>query len=323
MTEDGILPLPTLGERLDAQGRRLAARLLTPLPWAGPLGVFIGHAAGLVVCAGRFDRIESDPDRPVPLVAPVVGGRSRRAYGAPRAEPPAPAAPGARPAGDPAPGRLPAPPTPAEAAGGPAGDALPAPARARLRSAVGPAADAMRVHDDEPADALARAHRADAVTIGRDVFFRHGRLRPREERGFGLLVHEATHVLALMRPGAAWHRATGAGARAEEAEALANERAAAPGVLAPGAGLPPGPSSSPRSAPAAGHSPGSPLTAPPPTTPPPATPSASPAARPLAAATDRDGAPAAAAPPLDVGALRRDLIDDVMRQLRTEFERGG
>ncbi|MFI5641261.1 DUF4157 domain-containing protein [Streptomyces goshikiensis] len=328
LPRNGAAPLPTLGERLDAQGRGLAARLLTPLPWAGPLRVFVDHAAALVVCAGRFERIESAPDRPVPLVAERSAHRSRPASGLPGAAGREAAAPPASPDAGPAPGRSPAPPTRSPSAGpdgpdGPPGDVLPASVRARLRGAVGPAADVLRVHHDEPADALARARRADAVTVGRDVYFRRGRLRPQEERGFGLLVHEATHVLALMRPGAAWHRATGAGARAEEAEALAAERAAAPGAFPQPGGPLPGPSARSGAAPArpTGHAAVAPAAGPAVA---PAPPSASAAARAMAAPADREAAGAAPAPPpVDVQALRRELIDDVMRRLRDESERGG
>ncbi|MFF4452195.1 DUF4157 domain-containing protein [Streptomyces goshikiensis] len=327
LPQGGAAPPPTLGERLDAQGRGLAARLLTPLPWAGPLRVFVDHAAGLVVCAGRFDRVESAPDRPVPLVAERSRVRPRPVYGARGATGREAAAPPAGPDAGRAPGRSPAPRPPSDGGAarpdGPRDEVLPAATRARLRAAVGPAADLMRVHHDEPADALARTRRADAVTVGRDVFFRRGRLRPREERGFGLLVHEATHVLALMRPGAAWHRATGAGVRAEEAEALAAERAAAPGVFPPAGGPPPGPSTRSGAAsarppgPAAGAPAAGPAVAP-------APPSASAAAPAMAAPADREAAGAAPSPaPVDVQALRRDLIDDVMRRLRDEFERGG
>ncbi|MFG2712992.1 DUF4157 domain-containing protein [Streptomyces goshikiensis] len=327
LPQDGAAsPPPTLGERLDAQGRGIAARLLTPLPWAGPLRVFVDHAAGLVVCAGRFERVESAPDRPVPLVAERSGSRPRPAPGVPGTAGRVAAAPPAGPDAGRPPGRSPAPRPPSAAPDGPdgpRGDVLPAATRARLRAAVGPAADVMRVHHDEPADALARARRADAVTVGRDVFFRRGRLRPQEERGFGLLVHEATHVLALMRPGAAWHRATGADVRAEEAEALAAERAAAPGAFPPAGGPPPGPSARSGAAPARPSGPAAlapasaPAVAPAPS-------SASTAAPAMAAPAEREAAGAAPAPaPVDVQALRRDLIDDVMRRLRDEFERGG
>jgi hypothetical protein len=54
----------------------------------------------------------------------------------------------------------------------------------------------------------------------------------------------------------------------------------------------------------------------------------------MRAATDRDAGPATAsagtpvsastAPPaVDLEALRRSVVSDLMRQLRTEFERGG
>jgi hypothetical protein len=41
----------------------------------------------------------------------------------------------------------------------------------------------------------------------------------------------------------------------------------------------------------------------------------------MAARTDRDAGNAPLA--LDLEGLRRDLVEDLMRQLRTEFERGG
>ncbi|WP_406102671.1 DUF4157 domain-containing protein [Streptomyces sp. NBC_01003] len=330
MTQDGPLPpRPTLGERLDAQGRRLTVQLLTTLPWAGPLRVFIDHASGLVVCAGRFDRIERDADRPPRLTATAVRRRPRPDVGSSPGGPPTPVPPGLPLPEAPAArrptfghvrrdGRGPAWRPPASSVPPYAGDPLPAAVRSRLRATVGPAADAMRVHHDDESGALAREQRADAVTVGRDVYFRHGRLRPAEQSGFGLLVHEATHVLALLRPGASWHRATGAGARAEEAEALANERAAIFGDRS-GAALPPPSTES-------GHTPDRhpPAPAPAPTQMPVPTAFASPTARPQRAPTDRHtDVTATAPPPLDLQALRRNVIDDVIRQLRTEFERGG
>ncbi|MFJ8053240.1 DUF4157 domain-containing protein [Streptomyces luteogriseus] len=313
MTQDDPLPR-TLGERLDAQGRRLTTRLHATLPWAGSLRVFMDHAAGLVVGANRFERIECGADGPS-LSAPPVRGRPRRAGTAPDAVPPALVPPALVPPGRPRAGnRVVRGPS---AAPPPAGRALPAPVRSRLRAAVGPAADVLRVHDDDRSDALAREQRADAVTVGRDVHFRRGRLRPSEASGFGLLVHEATHVLALLRPGASWQRATGAGRGAEEAEALANERA----VTLPGRSGPAAPPVAPFTAgrAAAGPATGLEGTA---VSAPAAVPT--PAAHPQRAPADRrtDG-PAAAPPPLDTQALRRQVIDDVMRQLRSEFERGG
>ncbi|MFF7379298.1 DUF4157 domain-containing protein [Streptomyces massasporeus] len=323
MTQDDPLPR-TLGERLDAQGRRLTTRLHPTLPWAGSLRVFMDHAAGLVVGANRFERIECGPDGPSVSTATPVRGRRRRAGTAPDAVPPALVPPGRPGAGDRAVrGPSAAPPPTGSAVRGlsaappPAGRALPAPVRSRLRAAVGPAADVLRVHDDDRSDALAREQRADAVTVGRDVHFRRGRLRPSEASGFGLLMHEATHVLALLRPGASWQRATGAGRGAEEAEALANERA----VTLPGR---PGPAAPPVAPFTAGRAAGSPATGLEGTAGSASAAVPTPAAHPQRAPADRhtDG-PVAAPPPLDTQALRRQVIDDVMRQLRSEFERGG
>ncbi|MEV6115948.1 DUF4157 domain-containing protein [Streptomyces sp. NPDC052109] len=348
MTEYGILPVPTLGERLDAQGRHHLARLLFPLPWARPLRVFIDRVAELTADAGRFDRIESAPDRPFPLTAAAPLRRPRTAIGLHVCEPSAAAWPENGPAGDPA--KAPTAPSPSPMAPpaadtrqkdtrqtdarhsvddalpaesgtpGHGHDDLPAAARSRLRTAVGPAAEAIRVHHDDRADTLARDLRADAVTLGRDVYFRHGRLSPQDSRGFALLVHEATHVMALLRPGASWRRATGAGIRAEEAEALANERAAVSGPLL-GAGAPRRPAA--RTVPARTRPAPLPATAPAAPQGPIVRAPAAPATQAMRAATDRTTATADVPPPVDVQALKRDLVDDLMRQLRSEFERGG
>lgn len=324
MTGDDPLPR-TLGAVLDTQGRRLAARRLTTLPWAGPLRVFMDHAAGLAGRADRFDRIEHGADRR------IEHGAGRRAgYGAGRGAPRPPAADGSRPRlGDgPRDTAPPAPAAPGPPRPGPAtthqrppetdvppeaGRALPAPVGSRLRAALGPAADGLRVHDDDRSDALARRQGADAVTVGREVFFRHGRLRPAEPAGFGLLAHEATHVLALLRPGASWRRATGGGVREEEAEALANERAVTfgggPHAALPAAGRPAAELPAPAATPLPAAAP-----APVPT----------PLAHPQRAPADRHTGVAQTAPaPVDLQALRRHVIDDVMRRLRSEFERGG
>jgi hypothetical protein len=310
--------MPTLGERLDVHARRLAARLLPSLPWAGPLEVLIDHASSLAApFDGRFDRVESVPDGSELGLPEAWGGGAWRSS-AERGSVPPPAAPAGSQGQDLGPAtRLPGGPTearpnearPAE------GRPLPTDVRSRLRDVAGRGADLLRVHDDEVADRLARAYRADAVTVGHDVYFRQGRLRPREQRGFGLLAHEATHVLALLRPGAAWHRATSGGVRHEEQDALARERATAPSH----ATMPP-------------HGPNAEAVQPPWTSaasaqaraPEWSAPASPPATRPMTAAEDRDTtSPPPAPPDLDVEALRRGLVNDLMRQLRTEFERGG
>ena len=52
-----------------------------------------------------------------------------------------------------------------------------------------------RIHLDAEADALSRELGAKAFTSGRDIFFREGAFDPSVPEGFGLLAHEATHVL--------------------------------------------------------------------------------------------------------------------------------
>jgi hypothetical protein len=51
-----------------------------------------------------------------------------------------------------------------------------------------------RIHTDVAADRIARGLGADAVTIGREIFFRAGRFDTQTPRGLALLAHELTHV---------------------------------------------------------------------------------------------------------------------------------
>jgi hypothetical protein len=305
MAEGGAV-VSTLGERLDAQARRLAARLLPSFPWAGPLEVVTDRALALAApYDSRFDRVETQPEG---LAAPRPG--TSRTTGTVHSDP-LPAG-----QGDSSPG-----PAYRKAAGPVGGRPLPDHLRSRLREVAGAGAGAMRVHDGDAADALAREHRADAVTIGRDVHFRRGRYQPHDDRGFGLLAHEAVHVLALLRPGADWHRATGGGRRDEESHAIARERTALArpngtgtlGQLGPRPGTPTPSTSRARAAPPRRTDPAPAAAAPS---------AAAPAATPMTAADARDLA-MPPPPALDVAALRRDLVNDLMRQLRTEFERGG
>jgi hypothetical protein len=221
-----------------------------------------------------------------------------------------------------------------------AGRALPSDVTARLRGIVGGGVDAVRVHDDDAADARARAHRADAVTVGSDVYFRAGKLRPREPRGFALLAHEATHVVERMRPGASWRRSTAGGAGQEERLALAREgQALAPKSLWSPACAPspvPGVATGPIPTVHTGHTrhaeyerpAGHPAVAPPasaapaPIPAPAAATAGHPAARPMTAATDRT-VPMPAGATVDLNALKALLLRDLIGQLRDEFERGG
>lgn len=318
-TEPVVEPgLPaTLGGRLDEQARRMAARLLPAFGWAGPLAVVTRRALDLAATgSGRFDRTEVRPGRPVMVRAP--GSADRPGAGpAPVRMPPAP---GAAADGSAEPPGLQGAPDAETPPGRPPPRRVPDGVRARLREIAGPGADAMMVRTDPPAAALARAHRADAVTVGREVHLGAGRYRPHDPHGFALLAHEATHVSALLRPDAAWRRATGTGRAEEEAAAGAAEHTALFGPPPHTAGPhPAGPFPHP-----AGTAVGpSARAAPPAAAPPaPAAPAAAGPAHPMPARTDRDAAAPPSAP-VDVAALRRDLLADLRRQLRTEFERGG
>jgi hypothetical protein len=294
----------TLGQRLDRMGGRIAARHLVRRPWVAGVAPVVERATRMAALSGRFARVEVDPpaDPSVagqagfegdPAVLPPVIGGGPGLGGPPKPE----AEQGPRQAGSPpaaAPGR-----------------GLPPDVRDRLRDAAGPATDVLRVHTGAAADAAARAHHADAVAIGTDVHLRGGAPPPDSPAGVGLLAHEAVHVAAALDPERAGRRQHG-GAATEEAAALAQEahvRAAA-GPPAPGLGAgAPVRWGAARPLPTRG---GEVADARPP--------SAVAAAVPMAASVDRDTpAPQAG---FDLAALRRMLFADLMRQLRSEFERG-
>lgn len=75
-----------------------------------------------------------------------------------------------------------------------AGLPLAPPLRARLERAMRTDLGSARLHTDATAARIAAGHRANAVTLGRDIFFAAGRFRPETPVGFALLVHELTHV---------------------------------------------------------------------------------------------------------------------------------
>jgi hypothetical protein len=174
------------------------------------------------------------------------------------------------------------------------GEELPAAIAAVLRRVAGPAAGRIRLHEDAEADRLARKQRADAVTIGDDVYVRSGRFRPDSRKSIALLAHEAVHVASGAQADAAVRRSSDEGVRQEERVALQIEGA----VLA---GRPAERSWSPAVA----------------------VPSAPPV---LAAREDRLDALESELRGFqqpDITALRRDLHRELLQQIRTDFERGG
>jgi hypothetical protein len=189
----------------------------------------------------------------------------------------------------------------------PSGARLPTPLRDRVERFTGPGLEALRVHDGPAASRVAEAHESRAVAMGTDVFFNRGEFQPETPAGFGLLVHEATHVLEALRPGADWRRSTHAGVQREESRAERAQAAAAASYrLAPEA----------RStgalhlsrAPAVAVSAGE---------------AGRPAERPMRAVSVEPTAPSTPqAGGVDVDKLRAQIYRDLLRQLRTDFERG-
>ncbi|MEF8701282.1 MAG: DUF4157 domain-containing protein [Candidatus Accumulibacter sp. UW20] len=75
------------------------------------------------------------------------------------------------------------------------GDALPAGLRDFAEAGLGQALPDVRIHTGPRADALAREVKADAFTLGRDVFFGEGHFAPQTWRGRRLIAHELAHVM--------------------------------------------------------------------------------------------------------------------------------
>ena len=109
-----------------------------------------------------------------------------------------------------------------QAARASSGTRLPDELARRLSSALGAAVAQMRVHVGAAASAAARALRAEAFTVGRDIYFAEGAFNPSSSRGERLIAHEAAHAasqpgtvalgeeIALSEPGDAHERAADA-----------------------------------------------------------------------------------------------------------------
>jgi hypothetical protein len=285
---------PTLGERLAADGHRLIGSRQPAAPWRAALRPLLDRVAQLPTPAASHYRRTEAPLNARDLVPP----------------PPDEPATMADPGGEPLPGAV----------------------ENQLHGLVGAAAGAMRVHHDAEADAVARVHSADAVTFGRDVFFRAGRYRPDERAGLALLAHEATHVRESTRSASTWRRATARGIADEEREAGQVERAVAASerrvASAPAAPLVVPAAAHPQHVERAAVVPerwpaGARATAVMGTASPPPQPAASPGpAMTAAVGRELDAKAGVAGPAVDFEELRRALYRDMLGQLRSELERG-
>lgn len=313
---------PTVGERLAAQARALRSRRTTGPGWLAALAPVLARERSL----------------PVPQTSPR---RRTEVRVPPAVHEPVPAQPGWPESADsptPWPNSVPAP---ASAPHRPRreGRPLQGDLREQLAPVAGPDIHRVRIHDDEYAASIAAAHRADAVTVGEDIFL--GSPQSTRPERLALLAHEVWHATEPGRTGGAPHRATSRGAAEEERAALTVEHeflhGPAAGVRVLGA---------PPTAPGHQATGWPPLSSAPTPPTPPTLPPASPAptgsatgsatgpaaARPMTARTDRHTAPPTQAMDPRVlqdlvrEVLRGELRDGAARQLRAdlaiELERG-
>lgn len=185
--------------------------------------------------------------------------------------------------------------------------------RDRLRGHVGSAVDSAVIHRDRRADSIARSARADAIAVGRDIFFRTGAFEPQTPKGLGLIGHELSHLAASDERVAAPSRTRGEGISEEERTARIVEQTIVRQAV------------SPRYAPTAvpqrvgpapvSSAPPAPLSSAPPTPT---------SIRAMKADVDRApaDAPPAPQPAPDFESMRRTLYRDIMNQLKVDFERG-
>ena len=316
-------PTPTLGERLDAEARALLARTRHSFGWSGAYQALTAHLTGLTApSAGRFSRIEVVPGaRGIPSAAPAAGS-------GPLSWPAAQAGPAAEagPAAWPAPGlsRSPAPPRHRQ------------PAPRRRPPASSPGRPASRVLRPRPGPCPSPRHRpagfrrtsgaACARWPGPGPMSCGCTATPGPTRSPGRTRPTRSPWAPTSTSGrAGWRLTTGAARPCSPMRrATCPPRSACrtpPGrrPAAPARRRSPWPGSGPcwPAAPAPGPGPAQACVQSGPV---------AQAARPqpaaMRAAADRDTS-GEAAPGVDLEALRRSVVDDLMRRLKTEFERGG
>ena len=95
-------------------------------------------------------------------------------------------------------------------------------ARSALVGFLGLDVGQTRFYDNAAADELNRRLGSDALSMGRQVFFRQGRFEPGDPHGLALIGHELTHVHAGLT-GFPRPPAPGPASQAEERAAVANE----------------------------------------------------------------------------------------------------
>ena len=114
------------------------------------------------------------------------------------------------------------------------GESMPSVLRSRLEQLMGFNLGHVQLHTDSTAASLAFQLRANAFTLGSDIFFAANKFQPHTRSGLGLLVHELTHV--RQQPEGAplrWGNLTLTQYRTLEQEAQAQERAVLAGIDPP------------------------------------------------------------------------------------------
>lgn len=179
-----------------------------------------------------------------------------------------------------------------------------------VREVLGEWAPVVRIHDDTPAAELAARHRADAVTVGTEIFLGTPTRRTPEFRE-QVIVHELTHVAQALDPHAAWQRMTATGIDREERRAIAVGRTIVERT-APQTGRSPL-IPAPARLPAPASSPASPIASP-----------TSPVMRPMTADVGRDVTPEQPVAPIVTSPLTNEqVMQALMLKIRTDYERGG